>query len=389
MKRMKLLSLGLVLSLMVAVGAAGTTLAAWSPNFQSSDAVTLAKDKTHEGSLYAAGGDITVDGTVNGSVYCAGNVVTINGTVNGDVLCAGQKVTVNGSVSGDVRTAGQFVEMNGTVGGSLSALAQDVRLSKDANVAGDVNGAAQQFTLNGTTGRDVAIGTQLLTLNGEVKGNVDVATEQIRLGGQASVLGNLNYSAPRELSLNTSSVKGQVSFNPQETNGRQYSSGRFFAAIKVMFILMFAVSALLMVLVMPRFVNRSSELFQRRMLMTVLLGFAFVFGGPIIVGFLLFSVILAPFGLALLFAWLAILLLSTPFFAYWIGAELLRSQPNAIVRMLGGIAILTVAFILPYIGGLLLFISLVTGAGMIVATLTNGYRRPQYQIAAPKKAAAK
>lgn len=390
MKRIKVLSLGLIVSFVAAIGVMSTTSAMWSPNFQSSDdTVTFAKDSAHTGSLYVAGNDVTIDGTVTGSVYCAGNVITINGTVEGDVLCAGQKLTINGTVNGDIRAAGQFVQVGGTVGGSLTAFAQDVRLDQGATVGGDVNGAAQQFTLNGTVGRDIAIGTQLLALNGEVKGNVDAAAEQLQLGNQASVLGNFNYSAQKKLSFDESRVAGSVSFNPAQTGDHQQDGRQFFSAMKITFLLMFAVSAIVMVLVMPRFVNRSSELFRRQMLITILLGFAFVFGGPILVGLLLFSIVLAPFGLALLFGWLAILLLSTIFFAYWVGAELLRSQPNAVVRMLGGVAILTVAYTIPILSGFVLFVALVVGSGMIVTTLTNGYKRPSYQIAAKKKTAAK
>lgn len=386
MKRAKLLSFGLIVSFMAAIGVASTTTALWSPNFQSSDdTVTVAKDTTHTGSLYAAGNNVTVDGTVTGSVYCGGNIVTINGTVEGDVLCAGQKVTINGTVGGDVRVAGQFIQLSGKVGGSLTAFAQDVRLDQSANVGGDINGAAQQFTINGMVGRDIAVGTQLLALDSEVKGNVDVATEQIQLGSRASVLGNFNYGAKKEISFDRSLVNGEVSFNPAQPDDYNQAGHQFAAAARVSLLLMLAVSAIVMILIAPRFIDRSSELFRSQALMTVLLGFAIVFGGPIIVGLLLFSLVLAPLGLALLFGWLAIIFLSGIFFAYMIGAELLRSQSNVIVRMLGGVAIVTIAYMIPIISAIVLFISLIVGSGMIVMTFTHGYRRPRYNLRAAAK----
>lgn len=386
MKRAKLLSFGLIASFITAIGVASTTTALWSPNFQSSDdTVTVAKDTTHKGSLYAAGNNVTIDGTVTGSVYCGGNIITINGTVEGDVLCGGQKVTINGTVVGDVRVAGQFIQLSGKIGGSLTAFAQDVRLDQNTSVGGDINGAAQQFTINGMVGRDVAVGTQLLVLDGEIKGNVDVATEQIQLGSRASVLGNFNYGAGKEISFDRSLVHGEVSFNPAQPDDYNRAGHQFVAAARVSLLLMLAVSAIVMILIAPRFIDRSSELFRRQALMTILLGFAIVFGGPILVGLLLFSLVLAPLGLALLFGWLAIIFLSGIFFAYMIGAELLRSQSNVIVRMLGGVAILTIAYMIPVVSAIVLFVSLIVGSGMIAMTFTHGYRRPRYNLRAAAK----
>lgn len=381
MSKIKILVIGFFASCLVALGVTSAALAVWSPNFQSSDRVVLAEDKTHSGSLYATGSDVTVDGIIEGSVYCAGGTVTINGAVEGDVLCAGQKITINGAVAGDVRAAGQFVQVGGSIGGSLTAFGQDVRLDKGASVGDDINGAAQQATINGTVGRDLAMGLQMIDIHGEIAGGVDIAAEQIYLGSQASILGDFNYSAQRELSFDESQVAGSTSFNPSESEGGQ-QAGQFLGAVKVMMLMAMAISALTLALVMPRFISRSGEIFSKQMLMTTLLGFGVIFGTPIVVFLLLFTVVLAPIALALLFSWLVILFLSMAFFTYWVGAELLRSQSNIIVRMAGGVVIVFLASAIPVIGGIVMFIGGIVGSGMIVATVTNGYKRPSYQISA-------
>ena len=389
MKRVRVLSFGVILSFLVATGLAGATFATWSPNFVSSnDTAVVTKDTTHQGSLYITGDKVTIDGTVTGSVYCAGSTVTINGTVDGDVLCAGQKVTINGTVKQDVRAAGQFVEVKGMIGGSLTAFGQDVEIAKGAEVAEDVNGAAQQFTIDGVIGRDVAVGLERLSVNGTVRGNVDAALEDVQFGSDASILGNFNYSASRELSFDTSVAKGSVSFNPQETSNAHMGGGFMPGAI-LTFILMLAASALLVVLIAPRFVNRSTEVFARQRLLTVLAGFAFVFGGPIVVLMLMVSVVLLPIAFALLFAWLAVVILSGIFFAYWIGSELLRSQQNIIIRMLGGMLIVLIAYLIPIVNILTMLAAVIVGSGMVIMTVTDGYRRPNYTLVATKAAAPK
>jgi len=391
MKRIKHIGLGLIVSFIAAVGVASAASAVWSPNFKvSNDTVILAAGDEHKGSMYATGDQITIDGTVTGSLYCAGGTVAINGTVQGDVLCAGQKVIIDGKVLQDVRAAGQFVEVGGTIGGSLTALGQDVRLTDTSSIARDVNGGAQQFTMNGNVGRDVVVGTQLLAVNGKIGGNVDVGTQKVQFGDQASVAGNFNYGSQKQLSFDESKVQGSVSFNPNpEAQNRNNGGKGLLAGIGALFIFSLAVSALVVVLAIPRFMNRSSEIFTRQMPMTVLLGFATIFGGPIIVGLLLFSVIFAPIGLVLLFGWLAIVFLSGIFFAYWVGSELLSSQNNAIIRMLGGMIVVLILYLIPFINLLAMFVALVVGSGIIVATLTNGYRRPDYMVMSKKPVLSK
>lgn len=389
MKRIKLVSLGLVVSLAAAIGLVGSVSATWSPNLKATDdAVVVKEGDTHTGSLYVAGDTVTVDGTIKGSLYCGASTVTINGTVEGDVLCAGQKITINGTVGQDARLAGQFVEVEGNIGGTLTAFAQDVRLAADASVAGDINGAAQRFVLNGSVGRDIVLGAQSLVIGGEVKGNVDVGVEQLRLESGAAIVGNLNYGAETQQTIDAAKVQGTISFN-QQTHGSQASGEQLLGGMRIIFLLALAVSAMVVALIMPRFVHRSGELYSRQALLTTLLGFAFVFGGPIVVVLLLMTVVLAPLGLTLLFGWLAVLFLSGIFFAYWVGAELLRSQPNILVRMLGGVVIVLIAYSIPVLNVLTLFAAGVVGSGMIIATLTNGYKRPQYQVVAKKPAASK
>lgn len=380
MGRCKQTGLWLLVSFVAAFGVANAALAGWSEHFQSSEeSVMLSKDSVHKGSFYATSSQVTINGTITGSLYCLGSEVTLNGTVEGDVLCAAQKITINGSVGQDARVAAQFVEIAGGIGGSLTAFGQDVRIAKDATIADDINGAAQQLTVDGAVGRDMAVGTQLLALNGQVAGSVDAATEKVQLGDGALITGNLNYSSQKQQEIDESKVQGSVSYNaPKEADSP--TNRQFISATALMFGLMLAVSALTVALVIPRFLHRSAGLFTKQMLSTGLVGFAFVFGGPIAVMMMLLSVVLVPVALMLLFGWLVVILLSGIFFAYWVGSELLKSQQNTLVRMLGGIAVVLVLYIIPFVNAFVILAALVVGSGMVLTTLTSGYRRPRYRI---------
>lgn len=380
MKRISLLVASLVVSAGLALGVVGVAQADWSGNLRTSEEkITIEKDQTHVGSLYAAGEKVVIDGTVDGDLYCATSEVVVNGTVNGDVLCAAQTITVNGEVGQDMRIAAQFLVVNGTVGGNLSAFAQDVKVASDGEVAGELNGASQLTTIDGTVSGDIVAAGQALRLNGKVGGNVDVAYESIDMAGSTSIAGNLNYTASQQRDIDADRVDGQVTYNAPTTESADSAD---WVSAAVMIMLAMLLTSLVLALIMPRFIHRASQLLREGGLMTVLLGFAVAFGGPLLVGVLMFTVFLAPLAIILLLAWLLVAMLSGVFFAYYIGSALLRSVNNIVLRMLGGAIVLLILYMIPFVNVFAIFAAWVVGSGMIVMTLTNGYRRPDYSLAA-------
>lgn len=125
MKRYKLVFAGMIAGVgALVLGVAFPPTTAWSTNIRSSnDQVSLASSETHDGSLYAVGKTVRIDGNVKGDLYCAASSVEINGTIDGDVLCAAQSMVIAGDVADDVRVASQEVSVSSTVGGSMSAMA--------------------------------------------------------------------------------------------------------------------------------------------------------------------------------------------------------------------------------------------------------------------------
>lgn len=388
MKRIKLLSLGLVMSVGVALGVVGTTQAAWSDNLRSSeDRVTVAADATHDGSLYATGNDVTIDGTVDGTLYCAAGTVTISGTVNGDVLCGAQSIVLErgSTVTGDVRLAGQTINLDGSIAGGATAFGQDVKVGSDGEVAGDFNGGAQFVTVDGMVG-DMVYGMQSLTLNGVIEGNADLSLERLVVGEEAAVSGALNYSASRELNYTDRQFADSISYNRLQQSSSD--DVNWYAGIPVLFAMML-LSALVVALVMPRFVHRSSVVLRENALMTVLAGFAFAFGTPIIAALAILSVVLLPLGVALMLTWLLAGLLSGIFFAYYIGSVLLRGVENVLARMAGGAVVLLIVYLIPFVNILALFVAWVVGSGLVIMTLAHNYQRPNYSTETPKKTLAK
>lgn len=379
MGKYKLIALGLILSLGATVGLATVSQAQWSDSVRGQDKVTVAVGETHSGSLYAAGDQVVIDGKVEGDLYCATRelIISDDAEVTGDVLCAVQTATIDGRVGQNARLAGQYLNIDNSIGGSVTFFGQDLKLRADSSVAGDVNGAGQIFNLGGPVGGDVVVAVERLSLQSTVAGNVDVAVMRLELTGGAQVEGNLNYAAENAASFDQTKVAGEVSFN--DSTASNQTQGNSFGWLVWLLATMLA-CALALVLLVPHFVERSRAMATRKFATVSLIGFAAVFGTPILAIMLMMTVVLLPLGVLLMLAWAGVMLISHGLFAYLLGSLALKSQRNVLIRMAVGVVILFILYAVPLINFFAIIIATVVGSGMAIATLTDGYQSPKYTL---------
>lgn len=372
--RRKLL-LGAVLAGFLSLSAL-TSYAAWPTTLQSGGDVQVKKGQTTDGSFYGTGEKVTIAGVVDGDLYCAGGTVVISGTVKGDVLCAAQSIEITGSVTQDARLAGQNIKLDSDIGGSVSVFGQNV-LMPSGSIAGDLNGVAQSLEIDGTIGQNVVYGAARVIVRGDVKGDASISAEAIELRDGSTVIGDLFYNASSELDINKNAVVGDVTYNPPSESGDSDSGGFAFGLVIGA---MLIASAIVVALLAPRFMVRSDQIAREDKLMTVLVGFGAAFGAPIIAFAMMFTIVLIPLAISILFVWALILSLSGIFFAYLVGSKLLSSSPNTVMRMAGGAVVVVLLYIIPVINILTFLSAIIVGSGMIVRTLTYNYQKPRYNI---------
>lgn len=375
----RIIAIGVLLGTLATavIGAQGVAHAAWTSDLRSGDTVTLAKDEVHKGSLYVAGETVTIEGTVDGSLYCAGSNVTITGKVNGSIACAGQTVTYQGEASHDIRLVGQEVRLeNAVAGADATIFANTARIDSNTRIEGDLNGAAQLLEYDGAVAKNLQYAAAVMALGGLVGGDANVVSDNVTFGEKAKVIGRLNYSASRELSIADEKVGGEISYNQPEESEPAQALGVLFQLT-----LMTAFTGLVLALIAPRFMERSSQLAGKGLGTTVLIGSAVLFLTPIVILLLFLSVLGAPLAFVAMLLYGAMLLLSGAFFAYYLGALLLRSTQNIIVRMIGGAVVLGALWLIPIVNVVAIIATFLVGTGILVRTVTNGYRTPRYSLA--------
>lgn len=356
--KIKQILFGVVVACAAALGANSAALAA--------DTYHLAKDQTHTGALYVTSSQITIDGVVDGSVYCmAPGNVTIRGTVKGDVICAaGSVAELTGTVEQDVRlAAGIQAKLGGAVGRDASIVSADkAELLAGARVAGDLHLQATTAALRAT-----------------IEKNSYVSANALTVGEQARFMGNLTYSAINELSLADGQVAGKIEFKQVEHNADLVQS--FLVGFLMMLTLSLAIT-----LIAPRFMHRSSEVARKSIGLTMLAGLAVLVLTPI-VGILLFITLIGwPVLLVLVLLYIVVLLLSPVFFAYLLGSFFFAGSKNIIVRMVAGMVFFMALMVIPVVNLIAVVVAAVVGSGMLVRTLTYGYKAPRYSLKPPAAA---
>lgn len=335
--------------------------------FRSGNNVGISATETIDSTVFISGRTITIDGTVNGDVFCAGGSVTIAGTVNGDVLCAAQSIRITGTIEGNVRSAAQTLLIDGQVSRNVSAAGQTLTTASGSSIGGDATLGGQDMTLNGSIGRDLIAGSGELIINGAVGRNVRTNVELLTLGNQADITGSVNYNSTNELQRDSGAqVGGDVKRqSPQQAGASE--SQRF----PWLFVLGVFVSLLLLALVLallaPRILHGTTTYAMRNLGRTFLVGFAASIVVPIIIVGLMFTLIGLPLAILLLLAWLCVLIVSGPFFAYLVGRYILRGRSsNAVWIMLVGALLLLVIYPVPVLGQLTMLVAGWFGIGMVL-----------------------
>ncbi len=340
-----------------------------------------------DSSVYAAGNTVTVSNQVNGDIYCAGQTVTVSGTVNGDIICAGQTVTVSGKINGNIRVAGQTVNLLGDVSGNATVIAQSFVLDSNAKIGGDLTLGNAMANLNGSVGRDVVAGSGSLTIAGNVGRNVKTSTDDLHLTSTAHIGGNVDYTSSNLLTKDNGATVGgavnQTIPKQQKDNGPNLlviGTGIKLAFVIYAFFAMFF-TAMILVLIMPRFFDNASSRAMPRPWKALLVGLVAQIVVPPVLFLIAVTIIGIPLAILGGLVWLVIMLLCGPVAAYYFGRLMLRGSTNALLIMLVGSAVLLVLLFVPIIGIFVLAATVWIGVGSLLLELHAHMPKPQYNLA--------
>jgi hypothetical protein len=295
-------------------------------------------------------GDIVVEkGETESEVATPVGDVRVDGIVEGDVKSGVGDVVVNGQVGDDIKAGRGAVEVYGPVGGGIEAGFGDVYI--DAPVEGDVN----------------------------------VGHGDVELASGADVHGSV-YSGSGEIAGNTEAVHGTLAtdvrpdVDPEpDWFGIPNLVGWAFGTAA------FAACSVLLAVLAPGLLLAAARRAEESPGWSLLLGVASVPAVVVFAVILAVSIVGLPLLLLLAPAYLAFVFFGALVAAYFVGRRVVFATGhyrggNALAAMIGAI-ILAVAYLIPVVGGLLLYglALLGTGASILVLFARRSRTYPSYE----------
>jgi len=346
------------------------------------NAVTVAANQTINDDLYAVGGAIVIDGRVNGDIVTVGGTVTLNGIVTGNVIAAGGDTRITGKVNGTVRAAGGTITIDGVVGKDVVVAGGMVTLGSSARV-----------------GRDLWTGAGTTSLNGQITRNVQVSAGVVRINSGAVVGGNVSYTGnTAPVMASGAMVQGTVTQMAGASGSRwmgwsaPWSAATPGGAIAAWLRMLtgLVIFGLAIVLLGPGVSRTVMGCLERTPWQSAGLGLALVIAVPIA------ALIVFVVGLFVGAWWLALIVMALYLVAlpvsmviaalglgHWIATRVGRADLALSWELLVGLVLLGVVSVVPWIGGLAIFVASLLGFGALGLSLTSGSRRVGRRATAP------
>lgn len=331
-------------------------------------------DKT----IYKFGTSVNVTGVVNGDIICAAQTVNIDAVVNGDILCVAQTITISGKVNGNIRAAAQTITVNAEVSRNASIAGQDINFGESSNISGDISVASQNITANGKIGRDLSVAAATVNINGTVDRNVTAKTgEKLILGGNTKIGGWLDYTSPTVMDRSTSAVIGgkivyHKSEPAKESNGVAWS-----IAWRLYWLIAMMILSVTLVAIFPQTFRRLNSIGAPRVGWALLTGFGAMIIVPIAVIITFATVFGAPLAFLMLLLWVSVFILSFPVAAYYAGSQLFSRMHPLLMVFLASL-LLGILVAIPFLGGLIMFLTYLLGSGILLIGLQKSYKKPNY-----------
>lgn len=323
-------------------------------------AVFVPKDEVVNGTLFAGGNMVTIDGTVHGDVICGSQTVIITGMVDGDVICGAQTLRIEGAVGGSVRAAGQTIEIAGPVSRNVTVAAQTLTIDSTSSISGEILAAVQNASIDAKVGGDISMvdGSVVFGDKTNVKGSVHYQSKTAAtFAPSATIAGTLTHTLPPK-----TQQKQPVS-NVRKVAG---ATGGLIGKIIFYFIL-----AALVVLVAPKRTKRILDLMQASPGPMMLAGFITIIVVPIIIITMALTLIGIPFAILVGILFALALVTAEVFTSIFVGRYILdrfnaNRENKMFLNILVGVPVACLVFAIPILGGLAGFLGVIWGFGAMI-----------------------
>lgn len=337
----------------------------------------LLPDETATEELWLiAESNITFRGLAEEDVFAVTAVAELSGTFANDLWAMADQVGFTGRARDDVRLLGRTLRIAGTTDRNLVAAGTTVEVDTGATIGQDAVLIGEDVLFKGGA-RNLRIMASRASVSGRVKGNLRVAAADIVVLPGTEIEGDLVYTSPDELVLDSrvlvrGNLRRSLTFpggyvRPQPSSRSRVSFQSFLYINALLALLVFCA-------VFPHFTGRAVRMLRQSPGWCLLAGLL-AFGLLPMVGFVsMLTLVGLATGAFTIGIYLAMLYLAKGIVALVLGGMIMRRrgpQPfrNVFSALSFGLLILYASVWIPYIGDTIMALVAVLGLGALVLSL--------------------
>lgn len=306
--------------------------------------------------------------------------IEVSTLVDGNVFAYGSNVKITGEIYGDLFVFANSLDIakTGVVHGNVFTYAANITVS---GIVSDIYAMSNNFSLTDSAilARNLYLYTNTANLCGQISRDAFISAEKLSFENAENtvVKNNLNYTSKQEAQIPNGAIGGEINYTQIQVNKSNIVFSSIIGIIKVLIFSL--VIIMLSIWITPKFKDRICEIISKKSINSFGIGLLTLFI-TIIVSIILL-IFTYGFGASIALAAIALLILclaiSNTVFSMSI-AKLLVNKFNFtkniafVLLSLLIVLILELIKFIPYIGGLIRFITAITGFGILCI---NAYKR--------------
>ena len=313
--------------------------------------------------IYLTGQDVKIDYIVDGNVFVVAENVTISSQIGGDAFICAKNITIDkdGYIFSNLFAAAGDITIEGVVY-DVYAAANNVTVK--GFVYRDIKAVCSTLNIYGTIGRNAFLNIENLNFT---KGTED--SEDYVVGG---ITGDLNYSSKSEVEIPEGVIGGTTNFTKVVVNENSTSVTDYIVSA-LSFIALVVAIWLLSLWLAPKFLQNTEKLISKRKLAVIGFGILGLITIPII-SIVLLCVGIASVALPLLLLYILLLLISVSVFIIAItnvlSAKLKIEKKLLTFGLLVGVSlVIWLIKLIPVLGALVSFVAMLLGFGILITNI--------------------
>lgn len=320
--------------------------------------------KSYAKELFQTGEKLTVDENLEGTAFLAGEKVNVNSKINGIGFIAANELNINEKQE-YIFGFGTKANIKNVIEKDLFLFASTVNLK--SNVLRDAYIGGEEINIDGKIDRNLYIYGTEVNLNGEINGDINLYATKVNISEEAKINGTIKYN--EDIIIN--GLNENINTKTYETNTtitfKDYITNFISSYIHI------TVFAIVLIFISEKLLTKSlkqtKNIDGKKFSILCGKGFLILLGVPIILLMLLFTGLFVSVGIIGALVYGILVYIAEIFTAYFIAdlidKKYLKKNINIYTLVIIGLFIIKVLSIVPLIGGIISFLSLLLGLGIL------------------------